>query len=241
MNVTKSTITAFIVSIALSAPAMSASLYFDFGDSAQLTAGNYNNVIVNPPTTLSILNAIDSTGAGTGIGMTAAGFYNGSNQSGTVAPSGAAAIFDPQATRDNAFGHAAAFGGNPLTPSATLDFTGLNPLLSYDFTFFASRLPATDNRETEYAVTGSNAGTAYLDAANNVSNVAIVSGITPTGAGTIQVVVDPGPNNSSTSLFYYLGALELTGVPEPASTTLVMFGIAFLGLSRHSFSTLRRS
>ena len=47
-------------------PVSAATLYFDFGDSAQTTANNYNNIIVNPPGVLSIANSIDSTGSANG-------------------------------------------------------------------------------------------------------------------------------------------------------------------------------
>ena len=114
-----------------------------------------------------------------------------------------------------------------------MSFTGLNPAQAYNFTFFGSRTGVTDNRETEYAVTGSNAGSALLNTSSNISNVAVVSGILPTGAGTIQVVVDPGPNNNNGSLFYYLGALELsTSIPEPASILLLMSSVAGLLVCR---------
>ena len=226
----------------LMAPASAATLYFDFGDSAQPTAGNYNNIIVNNnPQPINLANAIDSTGAATGIGLTADGFYPGSNQNGTTAPVGAAGIFDPQATRDNAFGHVGPFGGNDDASLATLDFTGLDPSMPYTFTFFASRTGVSDNREAEYAVTGANASTVYLDAANNISNVAVASGIFSTGTGTVQIVVQPGANNNNGSKFYYLGALELTCVPEPISGMLLLFGVTCLVTCRGICTARTRS
>lgn len=219
--------------------ATAATLLYDFGDSNQQTLGNYNNIVVNPPGVLSILNSLDSTGAPTGISVTASGFFNGSNQTGTNAAnpvSGVAAtIFDPQATRDNAFGHAAAFGTNPLTPQATVLFSGLDGsgATTYDFTFFAARIGVTDIRDALYDVTGANNGSAVLNASGNTSNVAIVSGITPTAAGNITLLVSPGPNNNSASRFYFLGAIQLVSNTVPEPTSLGLACLSCLWFLRH--------
>lgn len=229
--------------MAVSAAAAPFTVFVDFGDSAQPTpaAENYNHIFVNDTTgplpdltnpfddVLSIADLIDDTGANTGIGLTAEGFFKGSNTAGTQAPTGDAAMFHAQATRDNAFGHALAFGANPLTPQALVTLTGLNPLNTYDFTFMASRVGVggtpPDIRETEYAVSGSNSGTAFLDATNNTSNVTTVLGIMPNAMGEITVLLDPGPNNNNASRFYYLGAMRLECIPEPASGLLLLLGV----------------
>ncbi len=203
---------------------------FDFGDSTRITPGNYNNIVVNAPATLDILNAIDSTGAATGISLTASGFFAGSNTNGTTAPSGAAAIFNAEATRDNAFGHAGTFGTNPLTPQATLSLSGLDNSRLYSFTFFGSRTGVGNIRDTLHTVIGATTSSAVLDASNNVSNVAVVSNIQPVG-GSITITLEPGPNNNSPERFYYLGAMRIdTGVvPEPA--TMLSFVIGGIGLA----------
>lgn len=217
----------------LSSFATAASIFVDFGDSAQITAGNYNNLTFNSPSVLSIPNAVDSTGAGTGISIAASGFYPGSNQNGATAPTGAAAVFDPQATRDNAFGHTGAFGGNPDASLATVSLAGLNPAVTYDFVFFGSRTSVTDNRETAFAVSGATTSTAYLNTAANTSNVAVVTGIAPTASGTIAINVSAGPNNNNASKFYYLGAMRIdTVVPEPGLIGLVGIGLAAACLRR---------
>lgn len=222
---------------ALASLATAASIFVDFGDSSQITAGNYNNLVFNSPSVLSIPNAIDSTGAGTGISITATGFYPGSNQNGTTSPTGAAAVFDAQATRDNAFGHTGAFGGNPDASLANVSLTGLNPALTYDFVFFGSRTSVTDNRETAYAVSGATLSTAYLNTAANTSNVATVSGMAPTATGTISINVSAGPNNSNASKFYYLGAMKIdAAVPEPSIIGLAGIALAAACLRRSAKS-----
>lgn len=227
------TVVVALATFAFVSLASAASIFVDFGDSSQITAGNYNNLVFNSPSVLSIPNAIDSAGAGTGISIAASGFYPGSNQNGTTAPTGAAAVFDAQATRDNAFGHTGAFGGNPDASLATVSLTGLNPSLTYDFVFFGSRTGVTDNRETAYAVSGATASTAYLNTAANTSNVAVVSGIAPTASGTIAINVSAGPNNSNATKFYYLAAMKIdASVPEPSMIGLAGIALAAVCLRR---------
>ena len=200
--------TSFTVTLHVTPAGGSQTLFFDFGDDGQQTPGNYNNVThLQGPVT----NAIDSSGLPTGITLIVTdAFWPGSNQSGTTSPTGDAATFDAQATRDNLFGCTVTFGGY-LEPTAGFTLGGLSttPGVSYTLTFFASRLGVTDNRETAYTVTGANSAVAYLDASNNVANVAVVPGIQADASGQISVTLAPGPNNNNASGFYYIGALRV--------------------------------
>jgi hypothetical protein len=209
-------------------------VFVDFGDSGQTTPGNYNNIIVNPQPTLSIANAVASDGSLTGIGIDVSGFFNGSNFSGPTSPSGAAgAIFPGSATRDNGFGHAAAFGGNPLTPQGSVFLTGLDTNATYDFTIFASRQGATDNRETKYSIQGINSGDALLNTSNNVSEVVSILSMQPTALGSLILTIEPGPNNNNASKFWYIGAMRMTAVPIPEPVTAsLLTGTLALGLLR---------
>jgi hypothetical protein len=231
---------ALIYAVTGALTAQAATLFFDFGDSSQLvpSSENYNSMTVNPPGTPTIFNAIDSTGAGTGIGVSLSGFFNGSNANGTLSPTGAAAVFHPQATRDNGFGHALAFGGNPLTPEGKIELTGLDTSgnTTYSFTFFGSRMGVTDNRETLYSVHGGTSGSSSLDTASNVSNVALVADILPDANGGIEISITPGPNNNNASRFWYIGAMSIesttTLVPEPSTIGLLMFSGMAVAITR---------
>jgi hypothetical protein len=197
-------------------------LFFDFGDPFDPTAGNYNNVAYD---SVSVANAIDSSGFSTGIGLTASGFADfGANTDGTLLPTGAASIFDPQATLDSFFGRDSRGG------VAYVNLTGLNPSATYNFTFFASRVEAgdTSNRETSYAVQGLNSGTSLLNPVNNSANVALVSGIFPDASGNLFVTLTKGPNNDNINGFFYLGAMQIVAVPEPS--ILALAGLGGLGL-----------
>ncbi len=254
LNTCRLMLLAVAIGAVLAAPAWAAPVFVDFGDSAQQTpaAENYNHIFMNDTdgvtpghqSVLTIANMIDNTGAPTGIGLTMGTGVNesfvpgedwfiGSNTNGTTAPTGAAAVFHAQATRDNAFGYAAGvFGPNPPTVSSQVHLTGLDPSQKYNFTLLASRVSVGDNREGMYTVSGLNSGSALLDAANNTSNVARVLGISPTLAGNIDIRVEPGPANNNGNKFYYLGAMRI--VPEPASGMLLLLGgVSVFMVQRH--------
>ncbi len=224
---------ALVMGLAAVQSASAATVFYDFGDSNQQTPGNYNNIVVNPPGVLSIADSVDSTGASTGISVAASGFFTGSNTGGPQTPTGDAAIFAPTATRDNAFGHAGAFGANPLTPQGTVVFGGLDGsgATAYDLTIFAGRNSTPNLRESQYDISGLANTSLLLEPANNTSNVVTAAGVIPTAAGTITLVAKPGPNNNSPEQFYYLGAIRLVSgatVPEPA--TLLLAGMTVVGV-----------
>ncbi len=206
-------------------------ILFDFGYFASKSAtSNYNDVLIDDasavaqPQPIVLSNIIDSTGASTGVGLSASGFYPGGNPNGTTTPTGiAAANFVSTATQDNFFTHVGAFGGQTTNPLGVVTLTGLDNSTAYDFTFFASRMGVNDIRETKYTVTGSTSAFSLLNASNNTSNVASVLGIYP-NAGSITVNVEAGPNNNNgATKFSYIGAMRLDyeAVPEPTSLALV--------------------
>lgn len=230
MKTSKILILTVAIGLAAALSAQAQSLFFDFGDSSQQTTGlNYNNILIPNGGTA---NAIDSTGAPTGIALASSGFNTGANGNGTLTPSGAATIFAPQATRDNFFGHSLAVFNQPtILPLGILSLSGLNPAATYDFTFFGSRTGVSDNRETKYEAVGLNSGFSLLDTANNTANVAVVAGIAPDALGNLTVNVTMGPNNNNSSGFWYLGAMQIVAVPEPSSmalATLSGFGLMFV-------------
>lgn len=115
----------------------------------------------------------------------------------------------------------------------TVFFTGLDTNSTYDFTIFASRQGATDNRETKYTVQGINTGGALLNTSNNVSQVVDIISMRPTAAGSLTLFIEPGPNNNNVSRFWYIGALRMTAVPIPEPVTAsLLAGTLAIGLLR---------
>lgn len=224
----RSTCVALASVAAFAAPALANSLYFDFGDPGQTTPGNYNNMWHNgdyPDPPSPILDAVDDTGLGTGISLTCTDiFWPGTNYSGTTTPAGDALQFEADATRDNFFGSAVDFGGF-TEPTGGFTLEGLDPGLAYQFTFFASRMGVSDNREAYYTVSGGGSDTVYLDSANNTSEVAMTGMIFPDANGAMTIEVGPGPNNTNGSKFYYIGSMRIDVVPEPAAAWLLISGL----------------
>lgn len=207
--------------LALATSASAVTMQFDVGRAD--TAGNINGITWNAQ---DVANAIDTTGAATGVSLTvtsATGFNEvGPNDSGTAAPGApASGFFDGETTNDALFGHSSNF--NVGGPRALVEYTiaGLNPASTYDFTYYASRGTVSDNREASYDANGT---VALLDAGNNVSNIAQSLGVAPTAGGVITLTIQAGPNNTNSQGFFYLGGMDITEVPEPASLTLLGLG-----------------
>ncbi len=211
-----------------------ASMKFDLGDSTTASPGYVNDIVYNGQ---DVANAIDTTGAATGVSLTVTSDTgwntNGPNRSGPLAPTAPASdYFDGETTRDAMFGHTVTFNGLPPRPLVEYTIAGLDPSLTYDFTFYASRGAVSDIREAQYDVVGLNAGVALLDAGNNVGNIAQVLGIAPTAAGEVVMTIQPGPNNNNSSGFYYLGGLDINPVPEPATLCLMGLGGVLIAVRR---------
>jgi hypothetical protein len=117
-------------------------------------------------------------------------------------------VFPQNATRDSLFGNTEMFRDlADVFPAFKL--TGLVPLLSYDFIFYASRRGARDNRETGYTVTGANSGFAVLNASSNEDQFVTVTGIKPDSAGEITIELAPSVNNDNLRHFTYLGVMKV--------------------------------
>jgi|GEM_PF-1549657 len=175
----------------------------DFGSS--LSTGNWNNM--NNATGDTINNLINAQGQKTGYSICINDAFTGINTAGTTLPS-ETLIFPSTATSDSFFGSVGAHSGI-IEPTGGFALSGLSTSKSYTFTFFSSRTGVTDDRETMYIVSGNTIDTVYLDAANNVSNVATVSSMIPSEDGTITISVGPGPNNSNSSKYYFIGAISI--------------------------------
>lgn len=188
-------------------------MLFDFGADATQTIGG----VAGPAVTW---NNVDATVGGSEFGLveglaltdgtpTAISFvmvsrFNGANESGTTT----SPLYPSTATRDSLFGNTELFSNlENITPIFKL--SGLDGNATYSLRFYASRMGVSDNRETRYTVTGAEESFADLDASNNVTNRAAVTGVRPDGAGEITIALSAGPNNNNANHFTYLGVLEV--------------------------------
>lgn len=193
-----------------------ADILVDFGAATSTTPNNWNNITDTQAANTTLL---DKNGATTGINLKITDpFYNGYNTAGTTSPSGSATDFPSTATQDNFFGHALDWSPAVANPVGMIEFSGLDPHKYYSFSIFASRVSASDNRETLYTITGLNeTKTAILDASNNTSNIAEILNMLPTADGKLTLKVEAGTNNTSSNKFYYIGALKIAVANTPSS------------------------
>ncbi len=180
----------------------------------------WNNITetIGSSETGQLLNlvTIENTATNVGLEMISPFSPGGPNRSGTTEST----LFAANATGDSLYGHIESWGGaTDILPSFKL--TGLDVELTYNLTFYASRLGAGDVRETGFTVSGENSDYAALDPANNIENVATVNGIIPDTAGEIIISMEPTANNNNGYHFIYLGALKIEKIPEQSPVIFV--------------------
>ena len=181
----------------------------DFGTT--ISTGNWNNLKKAPQDT--ILNLINTQKQNTGIAVWIHDAFTGVNTTGTTTPD-ASVQMPESATSDSFFGSEGAHNGI-TEPTGGITLSGLNRNSKYSFTFFASRVGVTDNRETKYKVSGKTDQTATLNPSNNTANTVTISDVFPAANGTIIITVSPGPNNNNSLKYYFLGAIRMTSEKQP--------------------------
>jgi hypothetical protein len=222
---------------------------FDFGGAATQTnqsalAGDdplnfWNNITesIAQSSTASLLNVLTREGVVTDMDFLMVSRFNGVNSNGTRVSS----LYAPDATGDSLYGNTGVFGGlSNVTPIFKLG--ALDPALTYNFKFFASRMTAGgDNREAIYNVVGGNSGSAALNASENIGNLVSVNAIAPDANGEITISLTPGPNNnnggtgSTATRFIYIGVMEVQAVPEPGVIGMTTIAaLAFLAQRRRA-------
>lgn len=172
-----------------------------------------------------VSNLIDSNGGSTGISLAAddTNRFNAYNADGdTTASPG----FPADVKRESLFGNDVSFNGF-VRPLVTWVFGGFDPNDDLMFTFYASRMGVSDNREARYEVVGATTASTTLNASNNISNTATVM-VKADSLGNVVLNMSKGPNNNNSTGFFYLNAMTIEVIPEPSSTSL--FLVAVLGM-----------
>ena len=200
-------------------------LLFDFGAGEIPTDDDPSNVWNNISEEVGCLDSgkltglVTINGRTTQIDLIMQSRFHGANQNGTWN----FADFPANATRDSLYGHTEAFL-NLANVFPKFKLTGLDPLWTYDFTFYASRMGTHDNRETRYTVVGMNSGFTELNVAANINTFATVSGIKPDPTGQITISIAPTENNNSSKQFTYLGVMKLEATADSYPKTVAIVG-----------------
>ncbi|MGV3773425.1 MAG: hypothetical protein ACO1QB_11025 [Verrucomicrobiales bacterium] len=185
---------------------------FDFGAESTPTIGGvggptiiWNNVTTVGMDDFGLVDGLVTTdGTATVLSLQMVARFNGSNENGTTSST----TYPASATRDSLYGNTATFNGlENIYPAFKI--VNLDSTAKYSFTFYASRTGVSDNRETQYHLTGAAETNVFLNAANNQTNTVTAANIAPDEANEITVALTPGPNNNNGNQFTYLGILEI--------------------------------
>lgn len=174
----------------------SSTVRFDLGSGGNTSSGNWNN-LTSANLGASVSSAVDATGLVSSIGITVTDAFKGINTDGILSDS----LFPENAVKDSFY--------IPSGEQAAIEISGLDTGLCYQIRCFASR-SSNASRTAIYTI---GEEIRLLDAANNVSDVALFESITSDENGllTLEVEVDEGS-------FGYLGVLEITPIPLSTPT-----------------------
>lgn len=215
----------------------SGSLTIDFGDSSNGTT--VANRVDQSRVQGGQLGALkNQSQAVTTASISVVQGFNSINYNGTTTPASSVGV-DGAASGDSFYGNDVLFGDR-VAPASLLSLGGLDPSKQYELRFFASRMGSNgENRETQYQATGANSGIAYVNAAENTGQLAVIPAIRPASNGTIQIEVKKGPRNNNANGFYYLNSMVVLAQnpvmpspspPPPPQEVRVDFGATDLAL-----------
>jgi hypothetical protein len=212
-----------------------------FSLSAQTVLMNFGsaNVTGEPQTwnsfdnySLGVLTTdlVDTSNSATGIQLEITNAFLGINGNGTTS---ASAPY-PTAATGSSFYDANTNWNINGDQEAALAFSGLDVSKTYDFTLYASRTNAGDNRTAVYTLEGLNSDSGTYNPADNVTNTLTIAGIKPTATGIITLTITPDTTNTNSNKFIYLGVAELSIIPEPSTFALLagITGLSYIMLRR---------
>jgi hypothetical protein len=195
---------------------------FDFGQASRLTTNDpapddpvnfWNNVTdtIGISATGRLLNIVTTNNTPTDIDLFMIRRFGGANANGTSAST----IYPADATADNLYGNTGTFNSLAnVFPSFRL--VNLDPATLYSFTFYASRMSTTGNRETVYTVEGATTEAVSLNPVLNVDTTVSTGLLSPTSSGEIVISIAPGPNNNNSATYFtHLAVMRLDTTPPP--------------------------
>jgi len=176
-------------------------LKIDFGGSdaqTSLPPVYWNNLTPEVAETDELINLVDVDEEATNTQLVFVQFFDDEpNRTGTDASDD----YPSSASRDSLIKTVGNASIAFVTPGASEE--------TFSFTFFASDISASDNRETEYEVDGAIVKSAVLNPSGNVNEAVQISDMGLDDFGEVLITVSAGPNHSSANGIVYLGALRI--------------------------------
>lgn len=196
-------------------------VFVDFGNIKTLSpwnsVSNASNGQIN-----NLKNDLDQN---SGISLSVTNPFSNSNNNGTQNPD-PTLNFPITATQDSFYGNTTVFN-NTIQQEGSIELSNLDPNKEYELSFFASRMGVTDNRETQYTLSGGSSDKILILNVSQNSNSIVSAKLNPKADGTITITASPGPNNNNIYGFFYLGAMKIsyeTTVNSNAPCTIVILG-----------------
>lgn len=180
-------------------------IWINFGSTSGATP--WNNVSSVSSTTKVPL--IDLQSIQTGISIHVSKAFGGINTNGPTSTSVTGWVISSTVSPSSFWGNTGQAFEGQVTGTTELMVTSLNKAQQYVFSFFGSRSSVSDNRETQFTVTGTNSDVLLLDAANNTTQMVTSKSITPDASGRVTVSLTSGPANTNTNGFYYINAMRI--------------------------------
>ncbi|MEM7309851.1 MAG: hypothetical protein AAF682_24455 [Planctomycetota bacterium] len=217
--------------LAASLAAQSKTMLIDCGSPSFQTFGGggfWNNVVSGLVGTHAL---VDTAGAPSGLVLTfdAALKFTQSTTDGVVTPTPGSPLaqtgWPASVTRD-------ALHGDEGKPDVELTLSGLDTGATYDLTFLASQLGGLSLRTTHVEVFGVQTPEAILDASDNASEVVLVPGLRPNGAGELRLTLAADRTNDAEDGFFCLNALRIEEYAPGTQPPLVAFGFNRFDVSR---------
>jgi hypothetical protein len=172
---------------------------------------------------LKVSNTETTTGTNVGKGFMSA------NVNGLDPSTGAALArgYPASVTMNTLYGATVATAGFPNpTGNVIITLTGMGAGQTYNFFGTAARTGSTTNREELLTFQGQGAPvTKVFQPGNNTAGNIFSSGnVIADATGQITLTLSPTANNATPEKFFYISALEIQPVPEPASLGVIFAG-----------------
>lgn len=174
-------------------------IFVNFAISGTPAASPWNNVIGAPNVGLNVNDLITAESLLTSFDIALSSSWAGGNSNGVVTGNDSG-IF-PDAVMETYF-------ADNTNSVKTIVLSDLDQNKLYDLTFLASRKDVSDDRVTNFTVNGQ---TASVNARNNSTELAALSGVRPDSTGVIEIEI----NKTVGSPWAYINAMQIAFYPEP--------------------------